>query len=181
MDTGITAASATTRRAATVLLWAAVGTAWLVAWFVPWTSRGLLSTSSLEDVARLVRSGSVSALVPGWAAWLLLLGPVSGLVLVATAVHDGQRITAVRCAVLVAMSVAFVASWYAVAQLDVDRLGPGGWLTGAGVAIGLAGLAERWRHARVHPPVHAPVHPPVQPPAHPPVHPPVQRQGETRP
>jgi hypothetical protein len=151
VKTGTTAAAGRTRRAATVLLWVAVGTAWLIAWFVPWTSRGLLSTSSLEDVARLVRSGSVSALVPRWAAWLLLLGPASGLVLFATAAVDGQAITAVRCALLVAMSVAFVASWYAVAQLDLDRLGPGGWLTGTGVAIGLAGLAEGWRHTHFHP------------------------------
>jgi hypothetical protein len=150
VKTGTTAAG-TVRRAATVALWVAVGAAWLVAWFVPWTSRGLLSTSSLEDVARLVRSGSVAALVPSWAAWLLLLGPVSGLVLFATAVQDGQMITAVRCAVLVAMSVAFVASWYAVAQLDVGRLGPGGWLTGTGVAMGVAGMAERWRHTHFHP------------------------------
>ena len=29
-------------------------------------------------------------------------------------------------------------------ELDVDRLGPGGWLTALGVLLGLTGLAEHW-------------------------------------
>lgn len=149
--TGTTAAATPTRRAATTLLWVGVGTAWVVAWFVPWTSRGVLSTSSLEDGARLVRSGSVSGLVPSWVAWALLLGPVSGLVLVASATRDGRIVAAVRYTLVAAMSVAFALSWHAVAQLDVDRLGPGGWLTGTGVLLGLIGLAGQWRSARALP------------------------------
>ena len=149
--TGSTAALTSTARAARTLLWVAVGTAWVVAWFVPWTSRGLLSTSSLQDGARLIRSGSVSALVPSWVAWLLLLGPVSGLVVLGSATRDGPAITAARCALLLAMAVAFVMSWYAVAELDVGRLGPGGWLTGTGVALGLAGLAAQRLATRTRP------------------------------
>jgi hypothetical protein len=148
--TGTSAAATPTRRAATTLLWLAVGTAWVVAWFVPWTSRGVLSTSSLEDGARLVRSGSMSALVPTWVAWALLLSPVSGLVLVASSTRDGSTVTAVRYTLVAAMFAAFVLSWYAVAELDVDRLGPGGWLTLTGIVLGLIGQAEQWRstHAR---------------------------------
>jgi hypothetical protein len=122
----------------------AVGATWVVAWFLPWTSRGLLSTSSLRDGAGLVRSGSVSALVPAWAAWTLLLAPACGLVLVGSATRHGGVAFAVRCVVLVVMSAVFAAGWYAVGELDVDRLGPGGWLTALGVLLGLTGLAEHW-------------------------------------
>ena len=114
--TGTTAAATSTGRAATTVLWVGVGTAWLLAWFVPWTSRGVLSTSSLEDGARLVRSGSLSGLVPTWVAWALLLGPVAGLVLVASSTRDGRTVAAVRYTLVAAMSVAFVLSWNAVAS-----------------------------------------------------------------
>lgn len=142
--TGGAAAGAPARRAATAALWLAVGAAWVVAWFLPWTSRGLLSTSSLRDGAGLVRSGSVSALVPAWAAWTLLLAPACGLVLVGSATRHGGVAFALRCVVLVVMSAVFATGWYAVGELDVDRLGPGGWLTALGVLLGLTGLAEHW-------------------------------------
>ena len=150
MDTGPHAADAPIGRVALGVLWLLVSTAWLVAWFVPWTSRGLLSTSSLADGARLIRDGSVSALIPSWVGWLLLIGPACGLLVLATFPRVGPVAVSARTLSVASMVAVFVACFHSVAQFDPARLGPGGWLTVGAVVLGLAGLALHRRLPRTH-------------------------------
>ena len=145
-STGTAGGAARTRHWCVSLLWMTTGLAWFLASFLPWTSRGLMSTSSLQDGSRLIRTGALSSIAPGWLAWLLLGVPLGGLVVFATATRDGGAVTAIRVALLLAVAAVFVALGYALAEVDVTRLGPGAWLTGGGVVLGGLGLAERWRH-----------------------------------
>jgi hypothetical protein len=146
VTTGIDAPRVRTRRVASALLWLAVAGQWLLAWFVPWTSRGLLSTSSLADGARLIRGGSVSALVPSWAAWVLLVAPACALAVLGSATREGSVVVAIRCVTVLVMAAVFAVAFQAFARLDLTRLGPGGWLTLSGLALGLAGILEQ-RHS----------------------------------
>lgn len=147
-STGSAGSAARVRHWRSSVLWVTTGLSWVIASFVPWTSRGLLSTSSLQDGSRLIRNGALSAVAPGWLAWVLLGLPLGGLVLLASATRDGGMVTAVRVALVLAVAAAFVALWSVIAEMDITRLGPGAWLTAGGVTLGLLGLGAQWRHRR---------------------------------
>lgn len=131
-------------RPAVMLLWCTAGACWVTQLFVPWTTRGTLSSASMLDAVRLVRSDSVDAVVPGWAAAVLLALPAIGLLVggsvgLAGPVAEGGRIALTLIAVAL-----WVLAFVGLADSDVGRLGFGGWLTAGGAVA--AGAAVTCRH-----------------------------------
>lgn len=123
-----------------MLLWAAAGAAWVVECFLSWTRSGLLAASSMLDAARLIRSGVLGALAPGWVAYALLVLPACGVVLLGTA--PVRRRWAVRARWLVALVgvLAAGAALHVLVGWSPARLGPGGWLAVLGSGLALAGF-----------------------------------------
>lgn len=127
------------------LLWFAAGMLWVAQATVPWTRRGAFSSSSMLDGARLLRSGLVDAAAPRWAALLLVLVPTLGVLLGATAALRGTAVWVARMICVSVVTVAYTLFVHNVAGANLTKLGPGGWLTGAGILIGALGLA--WTRA----------------------------------
>lgn len=120
------------------LTWVLAGSCWTVQLLLSWTSTGLLSSSSQVDGFRVLRSGVVSSVVPGWAAYLLLVLPVVGIALVALAALAGRAAGRMRLG-LASLGVVMLASTlYALVSFDPARLGPGGWTASAGAALAVA-------------------------------------------
>lgn len=120
------------------LTWVAAGCCWTVQLLLPWTSAGVLSASSQVDGFRLLRSGVVSSVAPGWVAYLLLVVPVAGLLLVALGALSGRVASRARL-VLAVVGVAMLAvALHALVSFDPTRLGPGGWTAVAGSALAVA-------------------------------------------
>jgi hypothetical protein len=94
------------------------------------------------DGARLVRSGTVGEVVPVWFAGIFLVVPAVGVLVAATAGLDGRAVRVSRCVALVVVTVLFLCFVHNVASADPGRLGPGGWLTVAGIVLGGTGLAS---------------------------------------
>jgi hypothetical protein len=94
------------------------------------------------DGARLVRSGTVGEVVPVWVAGIFLVVPAVGVLVAATAGLDGRPVRVSRCVALVVVTVLFLGFVHNVASADPGRLGPGGWLTVAGIVLGGTGLAS---------------------------------------
>jgi len=119
------------------LVWIVAGAFWLVQLFLPWTSSGTFSTSTMVDGIRLIRSGEVESVVPGWIAPVLLVLPAAGLGLIAVASLDGVVAALVRVALGAVCLILLGLSVHYLVDSDPGRLGPGGWTAGAG---GLATL-----------------------------------------
>jgi hypothetical protein len=115
---------------------------WVVQSAVPWTRRGVFSSSSMLDGARLVRSGAVGEVVPVWVAGIFLVVPAVGVLVAATAGLDGRAVRVSRFVALLVVAVLFLGFVHNVASADPGRLGPGGWLTVAGIVLGGIGLAS---------------------------------------
>jgi hypothetical protein len=114
---------------------------WVAQASVPWTRRGAFSSSSMLDGARLLRSGLVADAAPRWTSLVLVVVPALGVLVGATAGLRGRAMWTTRLTTVVAVTVAFVLFVHNVAGADLSRLGPGGWLTSAGIVSGALGLA----------------------------------------
>lgn len=112
--------------------WFVTGALWFTQAVVPWTATGTLSHSSTIDAASLIRSGAVGGLAPSIAGWLLMLLPVVGLVLSATA-FSHHRITLVLRIVftLTGFAVTGLLTHY-LAHFDFSLFGPGALLAWLG-------------------------------------------------
>jgi hypothetical protein len=122
------------------IVWFVTGMLWVAQAAVPWSRRGAFSSSTMLDGARLLHSGLVDAAVPRWAALLLLVVPVVGVVVGATAALRGTPLWVGRLICVAVVTVAFAAFMHNVAGANLSRLGPGGWLAGAGIVLGTLGL-----------------------------------------
>ncbi|WP_183099541.1 hypothetical protein [Nocardioides pelophilus] len=112
------------------------GVCWLVALFLPWTSAGALSSASLLDAVELIRRGSVDAVVPSWAAVVLLVPCVAGIVLVGAVGFHGRTTNALRLLALGLGSLGALGIGWRLAGLDVTAVGPGAWVALGGVLVG---------------------------------------------
>ena len=124
------------------VLWFVCGMLWVVQATVPWTRRGLFSSSTMLDGARLVRSGTVGEIVPVWVAGIFVAVPALGVLVAATAGLVGRVVGIVRLVSLLAVTLLFAGFMHNVASADPGRLGPGGWLTVAGIVLGGTGLTS---------------------------------------
>ena len=104
------------------------GVAWILATFLPWAQRGLLSSSSLVEAASFVRRGVIDV-VPSGAAVLLLAPTAAGVVLVGLGGMSGPKVGVARA---VAGWTGCALSLLLVAQLTGFE--PGRWGSGAVVA-----------------------------------------------
>ena len=124
------------------VVWFLCGMLWVVQAAVPWTRRGVFSSSSMLDGARLVRSGTVGEVVPVWVAGVFLAVPAIGVLVAATAGLDGRAVRVSRFVALLVVTVLFLGFVHNVASADPGRLGPGAWLTVVGIVLGGTGLAS---------------------------------------
>jgi hypothetical protein len=129
--------------AATMLLWCAAGACWVAQLFVPWTSRGTFSTSSMLDAVRLVRSGAIDAMVPAWVAFALLTVPAIGLVVGGSVGLTGAAAEGCRIALAVVASVLCALGFVELTGTDPQGLGAGGWLGLCGAGSALAAVVAR--------------------------------------
>lgn len=109
----------------------------------------MFSTSSMLDAVRLIRSGTVDALVPSWAAPVLLAMPCAGLAVAGLAGFGGLLVDAVR--VLLALTVAglFALAFHFLAGADVFRLGYGGWIAALGISLAVVAVVTKQPGPRV--------------------------------
>lgn len=119
------------------LIAAAAGACWLIALFVPWTSRGALSRASLLDAVELVRRGAVDALLPDGVAVVLLVPALAGIVLVGVAGLAGRAVAVVRAIALAVGALGSLALAAVLTDLDPSAAGPGVWIALAGAVAAL--------------------------------------------
>ncbi|WP_183095019.1 hypothetical protein [Nocardioides stalactiti] len=117
------------------------GGCWLAALLLPWTAEGALSASSLLDAVELARSGRVDAVVPSYAALVLLVPSIAGIVLVGVVGLAGRALAAVRLAALVLGSVGVLALVVRLSGADGANLGPGAVVALGGVLAALVAVA----------------------------------------
>ncbi len=137
--------SQSTRRHLATILWFVSGMLWVVQAAVPWTRRGPFSSSSMLDGARLFETGVVDEVVPRWASFVLVVVPVLGVFVGATAALRGRALFTARLICVGVVSALFVFFVHNVAGADPTRLGPGAWLTGTGIVLSILTLT-RTRH-----------------------------------
>lgn len=130
-------------------MWFATGMLWVAQAAVPWSRRGAFSSSTMLDGARLLESGLVDAAVPRWAALVLLVVPVLGVLVGATAGLRGRVAWWARLSCVVVVTFGFAIFMQNIAGADLSRLGPGGWLAGAGILIGAVGLLRTRPHGDI--------------------------------
>ena len=121
------------------ILWFVSGMFWVAEAAVPWTRRGMFSSSSMLDGASLSRAASSTRwFPPGPRA--LLLRPILGVVVGATAVlRAAPWVVRLICVVVVSVRSGFM---HNVASADPARLGTGAWLTVAGIVLGVVVMAS---------------------------------------
>lgn len=127
-----------------VVLWAGTGACWAGQAFLPWTAHGALSNSSSIEAVELIRTGSVSGLVPAAALPLLLLLPSCGLLLAGLCGAAGRVPRILRALVAALGTLLSAALLLSLGGGGIPVLGPGGWLTMLGVVLAaLSLLASR--------------------------------------
>lgn len=129
--------------------WVAVAGCWLVALFLPWTARGLLSSASLLDAVRLVRDGVVGDVVAPAAALALLLPAAAGVVLLALSGFRGRWVWGVQLLVACAGAVGSAGFAWRLAGGELERAGPGAWLSLLGVLLALLAAVAGWFDVRL--------------------------------
>jgi hypothetical protein len=129
-------------------LWAGAGACWLVSLFLPWTSKGALSSATLVDAVRLIRRGSVDALVPPAAAAVLLVPALAGIVLIGLAGFAGRAVEIARVVAGAVGAVASLGLGLPLTGADPTAAGPGAWVALVGVVAVVAALGTTVLHAR---------------------------------
>lgn len=121
---------------------ALAGGCWVAQTVVPWTGSGVLSHADTASAVRLIRSGALDAVLPGWIGAVLLLLPAAGAGLLALSAVPG--VAAARSRVVLATSAVTVSLVLAtiLVGLRPGSFGPGAWLTTAGAVAGAAGAAR---------------------------------------
>jgi hypothetical protein len=113
----------------------------VAALFVPWTATGTLSSATLLEAARLVRRGTLDAVVPPSVAYLLLVPGLVGVVLLGLAGFSGRAVAVVRTGLAAVGAALCVALAVLLTGGDAGRIGAGTWLAGAGVVVALVAVA----------------------------------------
>ncbi len=112
---------------------AVAGACWLVALFLPWTSHGALSATSLLDAVELIRRGAVDAVVPSGVAVLVLVPSIAGIVVIGVAGLAGRPMAVVRAGALAVGSLGSIGLVLALSDADPAAAGPGAWVALVGV------------------------------------------------
>lgn len=131
------------------LLWVLAGGCWTVQLFLPWTTRGAFSSSSMLDGVRLLRSGVVDAVVPPWAVYALLALPAIGLSVTGVAGLAGPVAEMVRFVLGLLGAAVVGAAGHVLVAYDITRIGPGGWVSLAGAVLAGAAVLAAVRGRRV--------------------------------
>ena len=128
-----------------MLIWLVVGASWVAQSFLPWAASGALAASSSMDAVHLIRTGLVEPLLPGWAALVLLILPMSGVLVMALAGLSSPWTRPSRLLLTAASTAMFVVLFLVLLDGSPGRLGPGGWLTLGSIQLALAALAaDAW-------------------------------------
>ena len=138
----------TRRHLPVATLWVLAGSCWTVQLFLPWTTRGAFSSSSMLDGVRLLRSGVVDSIVPPWAVYVLLTLPAIGLSVTGIAGLAGPAADLGRVVLGVGGAVVVVLAWDVLAGYAPSRIGPGGWVSTAGTLLAGAAVLAALRGRR---------------------------------
>lgn len=122
------------RELTAVVLWLLTAVAWMVAAYVPWYGAGVPGSTTLLDVARLLRTGVLG--VPPLTGYAVLLQPVLGLVLLGLAPLRGATAMALRALLWLAGTVVGLGLVVVLGQLASFVVGPGAVLTVLGCVLG---------------------------------------------
>lgn len=120
--------------------WLVTGCCWLVALFVPWTTRGLLSSASLIDAVRLIGRGVVASVVPPAAAWLLLVPTIAAIGLLALSGFRGRWVLVGQVLLAVIGTVLSLGIGWRLTDGDIGKAGPGLWLSLLGALFAVAAV-----------------------------------------
>ena len=97
------------------------------------------------DAVHLIRTGLVESLVPGWAALVLLILPMNGVLVMALAGLSSAWARPSRLLLTAASAAMFVVSFIVLLDGSPGRLGPGGWLTLGSIQLAVATIAaDAW-------------------------------------
>ena len=128
-------------------VWLVVAATWVAELFVPFATRGALSTTSPLDAVALQRSGALDGMVGTGAVLGLLALPLAGLVIACLVPARGRAAALARGSVALAGLLAGLVLLHALTDLDTRRMGTGGWLTALGCLAALTGaVVEAGRH-----------------------------------
>ncbi len=136
------------RHVPAAVLWVLAGGCWTVQLFLPWTTRGAFSSSSMLDGVQLLRSGVVDAVVPPWATYALLALPAIGLSVTGVAGLAGPVAEMLRLALGLLGAAVVVAAGHVLVAYDITRIGPGGWVSLAGAVLAGAAVLAAVRGRR---------------------------------
>jgi hypothetical protein len=115
--------------------------------FLPWSSGGLIGGTSPLRAAGIVRAGFVPT-VPTGPAWLVLLLPLLGAVLLAIAPARGPQVMAVRTVLWVVALVGVIAQAVLLGRVSPPGLGIGAILAITACVTGFAGVLVGWLWTR---------------------------------
>lgn len=137
------------RASAAAALWVAAGAGWVGSAFLPWTTRGALSSSTPLDAVRLIRTGMLDGAVPAGASAALLGLPAVGVGVMGLAGLGGRAAYAARV-VLVSIALALLAgSLHVLAADRPGRLDGGAWTAVAALGCAVVALvitpSRGWR------------------------------------
>lgn len=109
---------------------------------MPFSTQGLLSSSSPLDGAEMVISGQFAATVSIWAALGLLILPTIALVLVGTLWIEGERMALARVVIGLLGVLISMILLRGLTSFELSAFGPGAWLTLTGLLLSLAAAAQ---------------------------------------
>lgn len=125
--------------------WLIVAAAWVAELFVPFATRGVLSSTSPLDAVVLQRSGALEGMVGTGGVLGLLVLPLAGLVLACLVPLRGRAASLARVSVALVGLLAGLVLLHALTDLDTQRMGTGGWLTALGCLAALTGAVTEVR------------------------------------
>jgi hypothetical protein len=121
-------------------LWLVVAACWTFSALVPWFEGGLLARNSPVELAGLLRTDALSAVLPGVTAYAVLVLPVWGAVLLGLAPLRGRTVLVARVLLWLTGTVLVAAAISLLGELAGDRLAAGAVLALLGAVTGLLAL-----------------------------------------
>jgi hypothetical protein len=128
------------RAVAAGTLWGLAGGGWVASAFLPWTTRGLLATSSPLDAVRLIRTGVIDGATPPGTSAALLTLPAVGVGLIGLAGFEGRVVRAIRVALLVLAAALLLGALQVLTGISPGRFDRGAWTAVVALGCALAAL-----------------------------------------